>query len=85
MFLDNSDTEFGSGSCTIGRGDNITSAEAKEVHRNPTYSGIIKAIVFELRAVESTQIGIFPTYSVARSQPTSSRFVAAHGSTGGAS
>ena len=47
MFLDNSDTEFGSAfGCSIGCGDNMTSAETKEVHMNPMYNGIIKAIVF---------------------------------------
>ena len=64
MFLDNSDTEFGSAfGCSIGCGDNMTSAETKEVHMNPTYNGIIKAIVFQLRAAESTEIGNFPFYS----------------------
>ena len=64
MFLDDSDTEFGSAfGCSIGCGDNMTSAEIKEVHRNPTYNGIIKAINFQLQAAESTQMGIFPIYS----------------------
>ena len=60
MFLDSSGTEFGSTfGLSTGCGDNMTSAETKEVHMNPTYNGLMKAIVSELRKAESRQIGIF--------------------------
>ena len=49
MFLDDSDTEFGSAfGCSTGCGDNMTSAETKEVHMNPAYNGILEAIAFQL-------------------------------------
>ena len=57
MFLDDSDTEFGSAfGCNTGCGDNMTSAETKEAHRNPTYNGIIEAIAFQLPPYEQQKL-----------------------------